>query len=91
MDPSRTYLSLKLNHMHAIHGTPLASSILGKTDMDLVRLGCPALEYPQHLTSAPWPPRIPGVLSAEKAVLNSSFHFWGPRQHLEGQKYLNSH
>lgn len=31
MDPSRTYLSLKLNHKHAVRGTPLtASPILGK-------------------------------------------------------------
>lgn len=31
MDPYKTYLSLKLNHKHAVRGTPLTSSpILGK-------------------------------------------------------------
>lgn len=86
MDPSRTYLSLKLKHMHAIRGAFLTSSpILRKTNMGPVRMGRPALELPQHPTSAsaPRPARLQGPIcgagSAELLV-----------PHLKGQEHLNS-
>lgn len=74
MDLSRTYLSLKLNHMHAVRGTPLtSSSILRETNTDLSEWAAPLWSF--HSTHlCPWPKASEASrgLSVEQAVLNSS-------------------
>lgn len=53
MDPSRTYLFLKLNHKHAVRGTPLTSSpILGKqTWILLAGVPCSGVSIASYLCS----------------------------------------
>lgn len=76
MDPSRTYLSLKLKHMHAIRGAFLTSSpILRRTNMALLEWAVLLWSFHSSLP-LPLPQGQRGCRgpSVGQAALNSSSH-----------------